>query len=32
MSPPGNPDDLLPAEPKALVVHLLGEIAERQRV
>jgi hypothetical protein len=32
MSPPGNLDDLTPAELKVLVAHLLGEIAEQQRV
>src|SRR5579863_3710129 len=31
MSPPGNLDDLSPAELKALIARLLDEIAEQQR-
>src|SRR5215218_787046 len=32
MSPPGNLDDLPPAELKALVIRLMGDITELQRV
>src|SRR3954466_6933762 len=32
MSPPGNFDDLSPAELKALVIRLMGDITELQRV
>lgn len=32
MSPPGNLDDLSPAEVKALIVRLMGEVTELQRV
>src|ERR1041385_6221291 len=32
MSPPGNLDDLSPTELKALIIRLMGDITELQRV
>jgi hypothetical protein len=32
MPPPGNLDDLSPAELRVLIARLLGEIGEQQRV